>query len=106
MFKLVKENEAVARRAGADYLIKDYLTKDFNRAVSLVTVTLDGEHTVAGNEPSDRIYFFTDGNATFNINGVTIHATKNDTLFIEKNTPYHVHGTFTAVLINTPAFGV
>lgn len=105
-FKLVKSREGFVRKRDDSYSIKNYLTKDFNENFSLAVSTLNGEHELTKSITSDRIYYFIEGHAIFNIDGNEIKVFSEDILFIEKNTYYSFSGNFKAVLINIPAFRI
>jgi mannose-6-phosphate isomerase class I len=107
IYKLVKEKDTTTRNHSAEYSIKNYLTKDFNKNFSLAVSKLENsEHESTKSIASDRIYYFIDAKATFTINNETIEIGSGDVLFIEKDTFYSFKGNFKAVLINMPAFGV
>jgi len=105
-FKLVKNSDCVTRNHNDSYSIKNYLTKDFNQNFSLAISELNGEHELTKSVASDRVYYFIEGSATFDIEGSELNVAREDTLFIEKNTEYSFKGKFKAVLINMPAFGI
>lgn len=105
-YKLIKEEDTVVRKHNDSYSIKNYLTKDFNKNFSLAVSELEGKHDLTKSIASDRIYYFIEGNAIFNIEESQVKVSANDTLFIEKNTEYCFEGKCKAVLINIPAFGI
>lgn len=105
-FKLVKSDDGVVRKRDDSYSIKNYLTKDFNENFSVAVSTLNGEQELTKSIVNDRVYYFIEGDAIFNIDGKEIKVSNEDVLFIEKNTWYSFSGNFKAVLINMPAFGI
>lgn len=89
------------------YSIKNYLTKDFNENFSLAVSELkDGVHELTKSVVSDRIYYLITGKAKFLLDNDEIEVKAKDVLYIEKNTEYSFSGSFEAVLINIPAFGI
>lgn len=106
IFRLVKNEEGNVRKHDDSYCIKNYLTKDFNKDFSLAVSELDGKLELTKSVASDRIYYFIEGNANFNLDGNQIKISSEDVLFIGKNTPYSSEGNFKAVLINIPAFSI
>lgn len=106
-FKLVKNEEGFVRNHSDIYSIKNYLTKDFSENFSLaVSTLLDGEHELTRSVSSDRLYYFIEADAIFNVDRNDLKISNEDVLFIEKGTWYSFSGHFKAVLINMPAFGV
>lgn len=108
-YKLVRSAETIDRNPSPDYLIKNYLTKEFNKDFSVAVAELNNNvHSVADSEPYDRVYYCFLGQATFSIDNNTINVAEGDMIFINKNTAYSylTKEKFKAVLINMPAFGV
>ena len=102
--KYVKENDAVKRGEGTQYMISNFITKDDCNKVSLAVSKLDGEAPETENSISDRIYYFLEGEAVFIFKDRKISIEKGSALFIPHETRYKMNGKFTAVLINSPAF--
>ena len=105
-FKLVRNAYTFVRKHNDSYSIKNYLTKDFSETFSLAVSELNGACELTKSIASDRIYYFIEANAKFNIQGKEIEVSSEDVLFIQKNTEYCFAGTFKAVLINIPAFNI
>jgi hypothetical protein len=106
-YKFVKQENAIMRGEGSDYVISNYITKEDSRNVSLAISTLEGTVPATLNNISDRLYFFLEADATFEFeDGEVVTVEKNSTLFIPKNTKYKMKGKFKAVLINTPPFDI
>jgi len=106
-YKLVKNTEGVVRKHSDEYFIKNYLTKDFNENFSLaVSENKSGSHELTKSVASDRAYYFIEADAEFVVDGEEMNVASGDVLFIEKNTEYSFSGSFKAVLINIPAFGI
>lgn len=98
--------DAVARGVGTDYSIRNFITKDESENLSVAVSTLNGTHPGAVISNSDRAYYFLEADAVFEFDGEKVKVEADSVLFIPKDTEYHFTGTFKAVLINTPAFGV
>lgn len=97
---------AIIRNDGIDYSIKNFLTKDDNKNMSVAVSKLNGSHPSTISLYSDRAYYFIEANALFEFDDKTVKVEADSVLFIPKKTKYTISGTFNAVLINTPAFGI
>lgn len=102
----IEEKDKITRGAGTQHSIDNYLTKDKVSNVSIAVSHLYGKIPKTKNIESDRIYYFINANATFNIEDECVKVRNGDMLYITKNTFYSVEGIFDAVLINTPAFDI
>lgn len=60
----------------------------------------------SSNLKNERVYYFISANVNFIIDGEKVHLESGDVLYLNKNTNYSAEGSFEAVTINVPAFGV
>ena len=97
---IIKENEALEKKVGP-MLIKDY---KINPNFSGTLITIDGTHGLMKNIKEDRIYFVIEGEGKFIVNGEETIVSKNDLIFVPKNTPYNIIGKMTYFLLCTPEF--
>lgn len=104
MIKLIKKEEAAARKISNSYTVFNLLTKEVNKKVSVSIAEAENHSEITKNERSDRIYYVLEGQLTV-VQGSEVYvANPGDLIFIEANSPYHFKGTFKAILINVPAF--
>lgn len=104
MIKLIKKEQAEARKISNTYTVLNMLTKEINKKVSVALAEGENHSEITKNIRSDRIYYVLEGQLTVAQGEEVYVANPGDVIFIEKNTPYHFKGTFKAVLINVPAF--
>jgi len=105
LFKLVAKSDRVTRGESDSYKIHNYITRESSPRVSVAVSELNGELPGTLNERSDRVYYFIDAQCTFTFNdGTSLSVKPGDALFIPVKTLYRVDGSFTAVLVNAPAF--
>lgn len=105
MYKKITPNERVTRVVNSEHSIDNYLTKETTENISLAISKLNGELETS-KTLSERVYYFIKANAEFNIEGEKVFVSDGDVLYIQSDTNYSVNGTFEAVTVNTPAFGV
>ncbi|MEM5791109.1 MAG: cupin domain-containing protein [Candidatus Aenigmatarchaeota archaeon] len=104
MIKLIKKEQAEARKISNTYTVFNMLTKKISKKVSVALAEGKNHSEITKNIRSDRIYYVLDGKLTV-VQGKKVYVVNpGDIIFIEKNIPYHFKGTFKAVLINVPAF--
>ena len=106
MYIKVNNKDKKTRGEGSQYFIDNYLTKENTKNISVAVSHLRGKINRTCNTESDRIYYFINATAEFEINNEIISVSDGDVIFISKNTLYSVVGNFDAVLINTPAFDI
>jgi len=88
-------------------VIHNYVTREFSPNVSVGVSHLDGELWYTQNEVSDRAYYFIEADARVEFaSSEVVNVSTGDALFISAGTEYQITGTFTAVLVNSPAFEV
>lgn len=104
MIKLIKKEQAEARKINESYTVLNLLTKENSKKISVSVGEAVNHSEITKNIRSDRIYYVLEGQLTV-VQGEEVYvANPGDLIFIEANTPYHFKGTFKVVLINTPAF--
>ena len=106
MFIKIENKEKITRGEGSQYSIDNYLTKNMVGNISVAVSHLNGKIDKTKNLESDRIYYFINANAKFEVDNEIVHVNDGDVIFISKNTFYSIEGKFDAVLINTPAFDI
>ncbi len=67
---------------------------------------IDGQHGKIKCLNEDRIYFIIEGDGKFIINNKEEIVSKNDLVFIPKNTPYDIVGKLKYFLICSPEFNL
>ena len=97
---IVKESNAVKKKAGI-MIIKEYR---FDPKYSGALIEINGKHGKIKCTGEDRIYFVIEGKGKFMINDNTAEVTKNDLIFISKNTPYDITGNLKLFLLCSPEF--
>lgn len=105
MYKKITQSEKITRKVNSEYKVDNYLTKETTKNISLAISKLDGEVPVE-KTPNERVYYFIEANAQFNIEKEIVSVKSGDVLYIPSNTNYSFKGSFEAVLVNTPAFGI
>jgi len=104
MIKLIKKEQAEARKVNNSHTVSNLLTKETNKKISFAIGEGVNHSEITKNIRSDRIYYVLEGQLTV-VQGTEVYvANPGDLIFIEADTPYHFKGTFKVVLINTPAF--
>ena len=105
MYKIVRQSEGTTRRITDNKSANNLITKDISPGVSLAT-TEATDYYEKETTPYDRIYFVLEGELELTVGGKTSNLQKGDACFISRGTEYEMHGTFEAVTVNQPAFGV
>jgi len=75
-----------------------------NPNFSVALIEIDGEHGKIKCIKEDRIYFILDGEGKFIINDEEQRVSKEDVIFILKNTPYNIIGKLKFLIVCSPAF--
>jgi len=105
MYKLVKKNNGYFRKIANNKTALNLITKDINRNISLAVITaiyLSETETTRYN----RIYYILEGKLTLIINNETLILEIGDTCYLSKDSTYIIKGSFSALVINQPAFGI
>lgn len=105
MYKKISKNQKVRRNISEVHFADNYLTKETTENISLAITKLNGKLDL-NNLKNERVYYFIKADVDFTIDGEKVHFDNNDVLYLDKNTNYSAEGTFEAVTINVPAFGV
>lgn len=105
MYKKISKNQKVRRNISEVHFADNYLTKETTENISLAITKLNGKLDLV-NLKNERVYYFINADVDFIIDGEKVHFDNNDVLYLDKNTNYSAEGTFEAVTINVPAFGV
>lgn len=105
MYKKISKNQKVRRNISEVHFADNYLTKETTENISLAVTKLNGKLDL-NNLKNERVYYFINADVDFIIDGEKVHFENNDVLYLDKNTNYSAEGTFEAVTINVPAFGV
>ncbi|TAK89188.1 cupin domain-containing protein [Patescibacteria group bacterium] len=104
-YKVVRSEEAVAREIVPTYHAHNFITKEISPNFSLA-VNEAKDHQETETTEYDRIYYVIEGIIVFDFDGDHAEVKAGDSCFISKGTTYDFGGTFKAVVVNQPAFGV
>lgn len=105
MYKMIRKSEGTLRQIADNKSANNLITKDISPNVSLAT-TKATNYYEKETTPYNRIYYVLEGELELIVSGETNTLQKGDSCFIGKDTEYEMRGTFEAVTINQPAFGV
>jgi len=84
---------------------KQLLTsKSHGPDISVTLVEIDGEHLELRTDSSSRVYVIYEGEFSFDIEGSTFNAKKDDVIRIARGEAYSFRGTGRYLVINGPAF--
>ena len=97
---IIKESGSVKKQAGP-MIINEYR---FDPKYSGALIEIDGKHGKIKCTGEDRTYFIIEGKGKFVINNKESAVSKNDLIFIPKNTPYDIKGKLKLFLICSPEF--
>lgn len=97
---IIKDFETNKKEVGP-MKIKEY---KINPNFSAALIEINGNHGKIKCPNEDRIYFIIEGNGKFIINNKEENVSKNDLIFIPKNTPYNIIGKLKYLLICSPEF--
>ncbi len=67
-------------------------------------IEINGDYGTIKCLKEDRIYFIIEGNGTFVINNKETIVSKEDLIFISKNTPYNIIGKMKFFMVHSPEF--
>lgn len=102
--KLIKKDDAVAKKISDSYTVFNLLTGELSKNVSVAVSKADEHLEETKNKTSDRVYYVLEGSLKVKSGDKTFVANSGDIIFIPANTPYQFEGTFKAILINSPPF--
>ncbi len=102
--KIIKKNKCVVRKISRTYKVKNFLTKDLTKNISLAIGEATKHSEITKNIRSDRIYYVLRGKLLIKKGNKKFIAKPGDVIYISRNTQYNFEGTFKAILINSPAF--
>lgn len=105
MYKKITENEKVTRKITDVHSADNYLTKETTENISLAINKLDGKLDLV-KTVNERVFYFINANVDFIIDSEREHFEDGDVLYLAKDTEYSAMGSFEAVVVNSPAFGV
>lgn len=105
MYKKISKNEKITRNINEVHSADNYLTKETTENVSLAITRLNGKLDSSRIE-NERVYYFIKADVDFIIDGEEIHLESGDVLYLDRNTTYSAEGSFEAVTVNVPAYGV
>ena len=96
---VVKESQANKKIVGSMKIQEYTINPDFSASL----VEIDGNHEKI-KSIEDRIYFILEGEGKFIIEGEETAVSREDLVFIPKDTPYNMNGKMKYLLIHTPEF--
>lgn len=105
VYKVFRNASGSIRQIAPNKTANNLITKDFSPDLSLATIKAKDYHEQE-TTPYNRYYFVLEGELELTIDGETSTLQKGDVCFIGTGTTYEMRGTFEAVVINQPAFGV
>lgn len=105
MYKKITKNEKVTRNITEVHSSDNYLTKETTKNISLAINKLDGKLDIV-KTVNERVFYFINADVYFTIDNKKEHFENGDVLYLAKDTEYFAMGSFEAVVINSPAFGV
>lgn len=97
---LIKAKDAPVKKIGP-MIIKEYIiNKDFSGTI----VEIDGDHGKMKCLNEDRIYFILEGAGSFILEDKEHEVSKDDLIFVPKNSPYNIKGKLKYFLVCSPEF--
>ena len=105
MYKKISRNEKITRKISEVHSADNYLTKETTENESLAVTRLNGKLD-SSKIINERVYYFISADADFLIDNEKVHCESGDVLYLNKDTNYSAEGSFEAITINVPAFGV
>lgn len=97
---VIKKSQAFKKEVGPMIINEYKISPDFSAAY----VEINGNHGKLKCLNEDRIYFIVEGEGKFIVNEEETSITTQDLVFIPKNTPYNLIGSFKYLLICSPEF--
>ncbi len=101
---LIKNKERILRKISKTYQVKNLLTTDKCKNLSIAVSKAKKHKEITKNTKSARAYLVLRGKLNIKQGKKKATAYAGDVVFIPKNTKYYFGGTFEAVLLNSPAF--
>ena len=93
MYKKISRNEKITRKISEVHSADNYFTRLNGKLESSKII-------------NERVYYFISADADFLIDNEKVHCESGDVLYLNKDTNYSAEGSFEAITINVPAFGV
>lgn len=100
--KVFKKESGVLRKISGSYSVLNLLTVADSNKISVAMSTAENHEEIT-KTASDRAYYILEGELIVDEQFV---GKPGDVVFVPENTEYKFGGTFKAVLINSPPFGV
>ena len=97
---IIKGSETTSKKVGPMEIRSYKINSDF----SLALINISGDHGKLKCLKEDRIYFIISGKGKFIINEKESLVSKNDLIFIPKNTPYNIIGKMKYTVLSSPEF--
>lgn len=97
---LIKENQTEKKVVGPMKISSYKINPDFSGTL----IELDGKHGKIKCLVEDRIYFIIEGKGKFWVGKEEYEVSKNDLVFVPKNTPYDMEGQMKYFLLCSPEF--
>lgn len=97
---IIRKDEAKSKKVGSMEISEYPINKRFSGA----RIRIDGHHGALKCLREDRIYHVLGGDGIFTINGDERHVSKDDMIYIPRQTTYDFRGSMTLLLICSPAF--
>lgn len=101
MINMIIKSKSTNKKKVGPMIISEY---KINSKFSGDLITLNGHHGKMKCLNEDRIYFIISGKGKFIIDDVETPVSKNDLVFISKNTPYDISGKLKYFLVCSPEF--
>jgi len=101
---LIKNNQKKIRKISDTYSINNLLTSDITKQISVAIGSAKNHKEITLNKKSNRVYYILKGKLIIKSKEKEFIGKVGDVIFIPKNTEYYFKGTFSALIINSPAF--
>lgn len=105
MFKIVKATEGTTRQITENKSANNLITKEDTPVMSLATTEGIDYHEKESTK-YNRIYYVLEGKLALGFDGKFYELTAGDTCYMDAGTDYEMKGTFKALVVNQPAYGV
>ncbi len=97
---IIKFSKLPRKKHGNMKITEYKINPEFSGAL----IDIKGKHGKIKCLAEDRIYFVISGTGKFTIDGKNTSVSKNDLIFIPKNTPYDISGNLKYFMISSPEF--
>lgn len=104
MFRVVREPEAIIRRASSNKVVANFITKEISPNFSLSVIRNKGLFGLVTTD-SNRIYYVLSGKLVIDIDGERTEIRKGDSCFLSAGSSYSMSGNCQAITVDQPAFG-